>query len=328
MACKPSSGAIPKKRSTQKQLHKAVDQEQADTGSETRVAVAEYFSISSLGTTKGERTEKIEKNYQSLGSECPPQSLPPPEENAIKDVAKGNMEKDSGTDVSKEFNRLLSNVKSRKSNSCPKGPHSPEEVSSKQNSSPFVTGLSCRPWVKHYMTVVHGGLGESGCPTENNEGLDKEGTQELVRKLSQMYIEKEMECKRLGEYILQQAECKNRANAEVVLLKQESKELSEELHSAFGTIETQRLANEQKLQEEHGKIQSWKKRVTESNRRQVKTLQVKLTKEKWKIKRIKIQLARERCQRKRVERELARAKSKEKKMEKRNKKKNGGPETK
>lgn len=90
----------------------------------------------------------------------------------------------------------------------------------------------------------------------------------------------------------------------------------QELHSAFGKLETQRLANEQKLQEEHGKFQSWK----ESNRRQVKTIQVKLTKEKRNLKRLKIQLARERCQRQRVERELGRAKSKEKKMEKRNKK--------
>ena len=104
-------------------------------------------------------------------------------------------------------------------------------------------------------------------------------------------------------------------------------ECFQELHSAVGKIEKQRLANDQKLPEEHGKFQSWKKTVAEefkgfqeSKGRQVKTIQVKLTEEKRKIKRIKIQLARERCQRKRVERELARAKSKEKKMEKRNEK--------
>ena len=144
---KPSSGAIPKKRSTQKQLHKADDQEQTDTGSEIRVAVPEVFSqlsVSGLDTTIGERTEKIEKNYQSLSGECPPQSLPPSED-AIKD------------DVAKEFNRLLLNVKFQQPNSSPKGPHSPEEVFSKQNHAPVVTGLLPRP------------LEESGCPAENDE---------------------------------------------------------------------------------------------------------------------------------------------------------------
>lgn len=158
--CKPSSGAIPKKRSTQKQLHKADDQEQTDTGSEIRVAVPEDFSqlsVSGLDTTIGERTEKIEKNYQSLSGECPPQSLPPSED-AIKD------------DVAKEFNRLLLNVKFQQSNSSPKGPHSPEEVFSKQNHAPVVTGLLPRPRMKHYMAVGFDGLEEeSGCPAENDE---------------------------------------------------------------------------------------------------------------------------------------------------------------
>lgn len=316
--CKPSSGAIPKKRSTQKQLHKADDQEQTDTGSEIRVAVPEDFSqlsVSGLDTTIGERTEKIEKNYQSLSGECPPQSLPPSED-ARKD------------DVAKEFNRLLLNVKFQQPNSSPKGPHSPEEVFSTQNHAPVVTGLLPRPRMKqYYMAVGFDGREESGCPAENDELLDKD-TEELIRKTDEMYIAKEKECKKLVEYIWQQDERNDKGNIQVVLLKQENKELSEELHSAVGKIETQRLANEQKLQEEHGKFQISKKTVAEefkgfreSKRGHVKTIQVKLTEEKRKIKRMKIQLARERCQRKRVERELARAKSKEKKMEKRNEKK-------
>lgn len=156
-ACKPSSGAIPKKQSTQRQLHKADDQEQTDTGCEIQVVVAEDYNqqqlpVSDLDTTTGERTEKIEKNPQSLSSECPPQSLPPPEDNAITDVAKGNIEKDSGTDVFKVFNRLVSNVNSQQSNSGPKGPPSPEEVA-----------------VKHSVVVHYDGLEESGCPAENDE---------------------------------------------------------------------------------------------------------------------------------------------------------------
>lgn len=97
----------------------------------------------------------------------------------------------------------------------------------------------------------------------------------------------------------------------------------QELDSAVGKIEMQKLANEQRLQEEHRMFQRMAeefKRFQESNRKQVKSIQVKLIKVKRKRKRAKIQLARERCQRKRVERELGRAKSKEKKMEKRNKK--------
>lgn len=97
----------------------------------------------------------------------------------------------------------------------------------------------------------------------------------------------------------------------------------QELGSLVGKIEMQKLANEQKLQEEHGMFQRMAeefKGFQESKRKQVKSIQVKLIKEKRKRKRVKIQLARERCQRKRVERELGRAKSKEKKMEKRKKK--------
>lgn len=101
----------------------------------------------------------------------------------------------------------------------------------------------------------------------------------------------------------------------------------QELHSVIGQMEKQQIENEQKLQEEHGKLLYLHKRMAEvsegfhnSERKKVKTMEAKLVKETSKIKRIKMQLARERCKRKRVERELARAKSKGKKMEKRNKK--------
>ncbi|XP_044177971.1 uncharacterized protein LOC122947297 [Acropora millepora] len=152
-ACKPSSGAIPKKRSTQGQLHKADEQGQTDAGREIQVVMAKDYNqlpVRDLDTTRGERTEKIEKNCLSLSSKFPLQSLPPPEDNAITDVAKGNMEKDSGTDVSKVFNRLVSDVKSRQSNSGPKGPPSSEEVA-----------------VKH--SGIVDGCEESGCPEENDE---------------------------------------------------------------------------------------------------------------------------------------------------------------
>ena len=156
--CKPSSGAIPKKRSTQKQLRKADDQEQTDAGSETRVSVTEDFSISQLpvselDTTIGEKGEKLqEKNCQSLNYEFPPQSLPPSEDNAIEDVANRNMDQ-----YSKEFNRLLLNIKSQKLSSCPSRPNSPEEV----NPLP---GLLSRSTAD----VCH--VEEStGCPAENDE---------------------------------------------------------------------------------------------------------------------------------------------------------------
>ena len=142
----PSSGAIPKKRSTQGQLHKADEQGQTDAGREIQVVMAKDYNqlpVSDLDTTRGERTEKIE---------CPLQSLPPPEDNAKTDVAKGSMEKDSGTDVSKVFNRLVSDVKSRQSNSGPKGPPSSEEVA-----------------VKHSVIVDYDGCEESGFPEENDE---------------------------------------------------------------------------------------------------------------------------------------------------------------
>lgn len=137
------------------QLHKADEQEQTDTSREIQVVVAVDYNqlpVSDLDTTRGERTEKIEKNRQSLSCECPPQSLPPPEDNAITGVAKGNIEKDSGTDVSKAFNRLVSKVKSQQSNSGPKGPPSPEEVA-----------------VKLSVVVDYDGPEESGCPAENDE---------------------------------------------------------------------------------------------------------------------------------------------------------------
>ena len=134
--CKPSSGAIPKKRSTRKQLHKADNQEQTDTGSEIQAAATEVFSISQLPVSEleeldnaiGERREKLEKNCQSLNSECPPKSLPPSEESAIKDVAKGSMDQCSAIDVAKEYNRLLLNAKSKQSCSCLSRPNSPEQL--------------------------------------------------------------------------------------------------------------------------------------------------------------------------------------------------------
>ena len=171
-ACKPSSGAIPKKQSTQRELHKADDQEQTDTGSEVWVVVAEDYNQlpgSGLDTTRGERTEKMGKKCRSLSNECPPQSLPPPEDNTIKDIAKGSLEKYSEIDLANEFNRLLLNAKLEQSNSCPKRPQSSKEVCSKQNHSPVVTGLLPRPRVKDSMAVVYGGVKESGCPAENDE---------------------------------------------------------------------------------------------------------------------------------------------------------------
>lgn len=157
--CKPSSGAIPKKRSTQKQLRKDDDQEQTDAGSETRVSVTEDFSISQLpvselDTTIGEKGEKLQENdeLQSLNYEFPPQSLPPSEDNAIEDVANRNMDQ-----YSKEFNRLLLNIKSQKLSSCPSRPNSPEEVSP-------LPGLLSRSTAD----VCH--VEEStGCPAENDE---------------------------------------------------------------------------------------------------------------------------------------------------------------
>lgn len=155
--CKPSLGAIPINRSTQKQLHtcKADDQEQTDTGSEIQVAATEDFSISQLpvselDTTIGESREKLEKNCEFLSCECPPQSLPPLEENAIRDVAKSSMEQCSGIDVAKEFNRLLLNIKSQQSSSCPSRPNSPEEVNP----------LPGERWPHQEST---------GCPAENDE---------------------------------------------------------------------------------------------------------------------------------------------------------------
>ena len=63
----------------------------------------------------------------------------------------------------------------------------------------------------------------------------------------------------------------------------------QELDSVIGKAEKQQLDNEQKLQEERGMLQSWKKKMTEefkrfqeSKRKQVKAIQVKLTKEKRK----------------------------------------------
>ena len=97
----------------------------------------------------------------------------------------------------------------------------------------------------------------------------------------------------------------------------------QELDSVNGKMKMQQLVHKQKLQEEHGKLQNWKKRMERfqnSERKKVKTVEGKLAKEKRKIKRINMQLARERCKRKRVERELTRAKNKGEKMEKRNKK--------
>ena len=166
--CKPSSGAI--------QLHKADYQEQTDAGSEIQVAVTQGFStsqlpVSGLDTTIREREEKLEKNGQSYNRESQPQSLPPAEKNA-KDVAKGNMNQNiyAGIVIAKEFDRILLNIKSQKSeNSCPSRPNSLEEVCSKQNDpEPFVTGHSRISRMNSSMAVVCHPQ-ESGSPAENDE---------------------------------------------------------------------------------------------------------------------------------------------------------------
>ena len=145
--CKPSSGAIPKKQSTQKQLHKADDHEQTHTGSETQVVVTKDFSLSQLPVhgleaTMGERDqEKLEKNCQSLNSEFPPQSLPLTDENVIEDVAKGNVVNDhcAAIGVANTFNGglFMINVKSQSSNCCPSKPNYLEKKCSKQEPLPF-----------------------------------------------------------------------------------------------------------------------------------------------------------------------------------------------
>jgi len=173
-SCKPSSGAIPKTRSTQKQFNKADDHKQTHTGSENQVVVTEDFSlsqlpVSGLDSTIGESDqEKLEKNCQSFNSECPPQSLSLTDENAIKDVAKVNVMNDhyAEIDVVNAFNRVLFNVKSQQSNCCPSRPNRVEEVCSKQEPLPFVTGH--RSFVNSSTAVVSH-LEESGCPAENDE---------------------------------------------------------------------------------------------------------------------------------------------------------------
>lgn len=150
----PSSGAIPKKRSTQQQLHEANDNvEPADTGSGITPAVAEDFSISQLPVsgldTTGESEEKFGKEYQSV-SEWPPQSLSPREENGMKDAVEGNKD---------QF---------QQSNAHPSRPNSPEEARSLQNPLTLVTGHLHRSCENSSMAVVcH--PEESGRPAENDE---------------------------------------------------------------------------------------------------------------------------------------------------------------